>query len=121
MSYTQFEYSDIQLNKSSFKAGETLTATVTVTNKGNYDGEEVVQLYTRDVAGSVVRPVKELKAFQKIKLKKGESKQVQFKLTANDLRFFNDQLRYIYEPGAFHLFIGGNSRDAKKVQFELKK
>lgn len=121
LSYTQFEYSDIQLNKSSFKAGETLTATVTVTNKGNYDGEEVVQLYTRDVTGSVVRPVKELKAFQKIKLKKGESKQVQFKLTANDLRFYNDQLRYIYEPGAFHLFIGGNSHDAKKVQFELKK
>ena len=121
LSYTQFEYSDIQLNKSSFKAGETLTATVTVTNNGNYDGEEVVQLYTRDITGSVVRPVKELKAFQKIKLKKGESKQVQFKLTANDLRFYNDQLQYIYEPGEFHLFIGGNSRDAKRVKFELKK
>jgi beta-glucosidase len=121
LSYTQFEYSDIQLNKSSFKSGETLTATVTVTNNGNYDGEEVVQLYTRDIAGSVVRPVKELKAFQKIKLKKGESKQVQFKLTANDLRFYNDQLQYIYEPGEFHLFIGGNSRDAKRVKFELKK
>lgn len=121
LSYTQFEYSDIQLNKSSFKAGETLTATVTVTNKGNYDGEEVVQLYTRDVTGSVVRPVKELKAFQKIKLKKGESKQVQFKLTANDLRFYNDQLQFTFEPGEFHLFIGGNSRDAKKVTFELKK
>jgi beta-glucosidase len=121
LSYTQFEYSDIQLNKSSFKAGETLTATVTVTNNGNYDGEEVVQLYTRDITCSVVRPVKELKAFQKIKLKKGESKQVQFKLTANDLRFYNDQLQYIYEPGEFHLFIGGNSRDAKKVVFELKK
>jgi len=121
LSYTQFEYSDIQLNKSSFKAGETLTATVTVTNKGNYDGEEVVQLYTRDITGSVVRPVKELKAFQKIKLKKGESKQVQFKLTADDLRFYNDQLQYIYEPGEFHLFIGGNSRDAKMVVFELKK
>lgn len=121
LSYTQFEYSDIQLNKSSFKSGETLTATVTVTNNGNYDGEEVVQLYTRDITGSVVRPVKELKAFQKIKLKKGESKQVQFKLTANDLRFYNDQLQYIYEPGEFHLFIGGNSRDAKRVKFELKK
>ncbi|TWI79260.1 beta-glucosidase [Lacibacter cauensis] len=121
LSYTQFEYSDIQLNKSSFKAGETLTATVTVINNGNYDGEEVVQLYTRDITGSVVRPVKELKAFQKIKLKKGESKQVQFTLTANDLRFYNGQLQYIYEPGEFHLFIGGNSRDGKKVKFELKK
>lgn len=121
LSYTQFVYGEIQLNKSSFKPGETLTATVTVTNTGNYDGEEVVQLYTRDVTGSVVRPVKELKAFQKIKLKKGESKQLQFKLTPNDLRFYNDQLQFIYEPGEFHLFIGGNSRDAKRVKFELKK
>lgn len=121
LSYTQFEYSEIQLNKISFKPGEKLTATVTVTNKGNYDGEEVVQLYTRDITGSVVRPVKELKAFQKIKLKKGESKQVQFTLTANDLRFYNDLLQYIYEPGEFHLFIGTNSRDARKVKFELKK
>ena len=121
LSYTQFEYSEIQLNKFSFKPGETLTATVTVSNKGTYDGEEVVQLYIRDVTASVVRPVKELKSFQKIKLKKGESKQVQFTLTANDLRFYNDLLQYIYEPGEFHLFIGTNSRDARKVQFELKK
>jgi beta-glucosidase len=121
LSYTNFQYSDIQLNRSSFKPGETLTATVTITNKGNYDGEEVVQLYTRDITGSVVRPVKELKGFKKIKINKGESKQVQFTLTANDLRFYNDKLQYIYEPGDFKLFIGGNSRDVKEVKFELKK
>lgn len=121
LSYTKFQYSDIQLNKSSFKPGETLTATVTVTNNGNYDGEEVVQLYIRDITGSVVRPVKELKGFKKLKINKGESKQVQFTLTANDLRFYNDKLQYIYEPGDFKLFIGGNSRDVKEVKFELKK
>jgi beta-glucosidase len=121
LSYTKFQYSDIQLNKQVIKPGETLTATVTVTNNGNYDGEEVVQLYIRDVTGSVVRPVKELKGFSKIKIRKGESKQVQFSLTANDLRFYNDQLQYKYEPGEFKLFIGGNSRDVKEATFELKR
>ncbi len=121
LSYTNFQYSDIQLNKTSIKPGETLTATVTLTNSGNYDGEEVVQLYIRDMVGSVVRPVKELKGFQKVKLKKGESKQIRFSLTANDLRFYNDQLQHIYEPGAFTLYIGGSSADVKEVKFELKK
>ena len=121
LSYSTFQYSDIQLNKTTIKPGETLTATVTVTNNGIYDGEEVVQLYIRDITGSVVRPVKELKGFKKIKIGKGETKQVQFILTANDLRFYNDQLQYIYEPGEFKLFIGTNSRDVKEATFELKK
>lgn len=121
LSYTNFQYSDIKLNKATIRANEKLTATVTITNAGNYDGEEVVQLYIRDITGSVVRPVKELKGFQKIRLKKGESKQIQFVLTANDLRFYNDQLQYIYEPGKFKLYIGGNSRDVKEIDFELKK
>jgi beta-glucosidase len=121
LSYSTFQYSDIQLNKTTIKPGETLTATVTVTNNGIYDGEEVVQLYIRDITGSVVRPVKELKGFKKIKIGKGETKQVQFTLTANDLRFYNDQLQYIYEPGEFKLFIGTNSRDVKEATFELKK
>lgn len=121
LSYTNFQYSAIQLNKASIKPGETLTATVTLTNNGNYDGEEVVQLYIRDMVGSVVRPVKELKGFQKVKLKKGESKQVRFSLTANDLRFYNDKLQYIYEPGAFTLYIGGSSADVQEAKFELKK
>lgn len=121
LSYTKFQYGDVQLNKTVIKPREALTATITVTNNGNYDGEEVVQLYIRDITGSVVRPVKELKDFKKIKINKGETKQVQFKLTSNDLRFYNDQLQYIYEPGEFKLFIGGNSRDVKEAKFELKK
>ena len=121
LSYTNFQYSAIQLNKAGIKPGETLTATVTLTNNGNYDGEEVVQLYIRDMVGSVVRPVKELKGFQKVKLKKGESKQVRFSLTANDLRFYNDKLQYLYEPGAFTLYIGGSSADVQEAKFELKK
>lgn len=121
LSYTNFQYSEIRLNKAAIGTTEKLTATVTVTNTGNYDGEEVVQLYIRDITGTVVRPVKELKGFQKIKLKKGEAKQVQFTLNANDLRFYNEQLQYIYEPGKFNLFIGGNSRDVKEISFELKK
>ena len=121
LSYTNFQYSDIKLNKATIRANEKLTATVTITNNGNYDGEEVVQLYIRDITGSVVRPVKELKGFQKIRINKGQSKQVQFTLTANDLRFYNDQLQYIYEPGKFKLFIGGNSRDVKEIDFELRK
>jgi beta-glucosidase len=94
---------------------------VTVHNNGNYDGEEVVQLYIRDITGSVVRPVKELKGFQKITLKKGETKEVRFTISVNDLRFYNDKLQYIYEPGQFKLYIGGSSNDVKEVNFQLTK
>jgi beta-glucosidase len=119
LSYTSFLYSDIQLNKTTIKPSEKLIATITVTNTGNYDGEETVQLYTRDLVGSVVRPVKELKGFQKVFLKKGESKKVTFTLTANDLRFYNDKLQFIYEPGDFKIFIGGSSDKVKEAGFSL--
>jgi len=121
LSYTQFQYSDIQLAKKQYKANEKIEAIITVTNTGVYDGEEVVQLYLRDVTASVVRPVKELKGFQKIFLKKGEAKEIRFTLTANDLRFYNDRLQYIYEPGEFKLYIGGNSSDVKETGFEILK
>ena len=121
LSYTQFQYSDIQLAKKQYKANEKIEAIITVTNTGVYDGEEVVQLYIRDVTASVVRPVKELKGFQKIFLKKGEAKEIRFTLTANDLRFYNDRLQYIYEPGEFKLYIGGNSSDVKETGFEILK
>ena len=121
LSYTQFQYSDIQLAKKQYKANEKIEAIITVTNTGVYDGEEVVQLYLRDVTASVVRPVKELKGFQKIFLKKGEAKEIRFTLTANDLRFYNDRLQYIYEPGEFRLYIGGNSSDVKETGFEILK
>lgn len=121
LSYTQFQYSDIRLTKNQYRANDKIEVIITLTNTGNYDGEEVVQLYIRDVAASVVRPVKELKGFQKVFLKKGEAKEVRFMLTADDLRFYNDRLQFIYEPGEFRLYIGGSSNDVKETTFELKK
>ena len=98
---------------------EKITASVTVSNTGNYDGKEVVQLYIRDLVGSVTRPVKELKGFQKIFLKKGESRQVSFTFGIDDLKFYNSQLQYVAEPGDFKVFIGSNSRDVKEAAFKL--
>ncbi len=120
LSYTSFSYGDISLNKTSMKMNESITASVTVTNTGKYDGEEVVQLYIRDLVGSVTRPVKELKGFQKIKLKAGESKKVNFTISVNDLKFYNSDLKFVAETGDFKLFIGGNSRDVKELNFKLQ-
>ncbi len=119
LSYTSFNYSDVKLSSNSLKANTRITATVTVTNTGDYDGEEVVQLYIRDMVGSIARPVKELKGFQKIKLKKGESKEVSFNISAMDLKFYNSSLVFAAEPGDFKLFIGGNSNDVKESEFNL--
>jgi beta-glucosidase len=121
LSYTSFSYSSIDLDKKSFKPGETLTASITVSNTGKFDGKETVQLYLRDLVGSVVRPVKELKGFQQIFLKAGESRKVSFTINVNVLRFYNDKLEYIFEPGDFMIFIGGNSRDVKEASFSLVK
>ena len=101
------------------KAGGKITASVTVSNSGNKDGKEVVQLYIRDLVGSSTRPVKELKGFQKIELKAGESKTVSFDITVNDLKYYNYDLKYVAEPGDFKVFIGGNSRDVKAASFKL--
>jgi len=120
LSYTNFSYSDITLSSSTLKAGQSIKATVTITNTGNYDGEETVQLYLQDLVGSVVRPVKELKGFQKIFLKKGESKQVSFAIDVNKLKFYGPELKYIYEPGDFKLYMGGNSQEVKEARFILE-
>lgn len=120
LSYTAYSYSDIGLDKSVLTAGGSIRATVTVTNTGNYDGEETVQLYIRDLVGSITRPLKELKGFQKIFLKKGESREVSFDIRPDMLRFYNQQLKYVWEPGKFKVFIGTNSRDVKEAGFELK-
>jgi beta-glucosidase len=119
LSYTTFSYGDIKLSASSFKPDHAITASVVVTNSGKYDGKETVQLYIRDMVGSVVRPVKELKGFQQIFLKAGESKTVTFKITADELKFYNDKLDYIYEPGDFKIFIGTNSEEVKEANFIL--
>ncbi|PWN62892.1 beta-glucosidase BglX [Chryseobacterium viscerum] len=110
LSYTDFKYSDMVLNSASLTGNQTLNISVTVSNTGKYDGEEVVQLYIRDLFGKVVRPVKELKGFQKVWIKKGESKKVEFKLTPEDLKFFDDDLNFDWEGGEFDIMIGTDSQ-----------
>ncbi|WDF75823.1 beta-glucosidase BglX [Mucilaginibacter sp. KACC 22773] len=111
LSYTTFGYSDVKLSKTTLKGNETLTATVTVTNTGKYAGEEVVQLYISDPVASISRSVKELKNFKKISLQPGESKEVSFSITPEQLKFYNSQLKYDWEPGKFVIEIGTNSTD----------
>ncbi|HEV8507141.1 MAG TPA: beta-glucosidase BglX [Chitinophagaceae bacterium] len=113
LSYSNFTYGDLKLSSTSLKGNQTLTASVSVTDSGSRDGKEVVQLYIRDVVGSITRPVKELKGFQKILLKAGETKTVTFNITANDLKFYNSNLKYDWESGDFVIMVGGNSRDVK--------
>ncbi len=119
-SYTSFEYSDIKLSDSVMAMNGKLTASVTIKNTGSRDGKEVVQLYIRDMVGSISRPVKELKGFQKIMLKTGESKTVSFSVTVEDLKFYNSDLKFAAEPGAFKVFIGTSSAEVKEAGFTLK-
>ena len=114
LSYTTFTYGDLKLSDTTLKGAQVLTASIAVTNSGAKDGKEVVQLYIRDVVGSVTRPVKELKGFQKIDLKAGETKTVTFRITPEDLKFYNYDLKYDWEPGDFEIMIGSNSRDVKR-------
>jgi beta-glucosidase len=119
LSYTKFEYSNLKINKEKINKLDTIIASVTITNTGNYNGKETVQLYLHDLVASVTRPVKELKAFQKIELKKGESKTVVFEISITDLKFYNSNLNWVAEPGEYELFIGGNSVENLKTKFEL--
>ncbi|WP_026109997.1 beta-glucosidase BglX [Flavobacterium sp. WG21] len=119
LSYTTFEYSNLKISSDKMNSGEKLKVTVDVANTGNYDGKETVQLYIRDVVGSVTRPVRELKNFQKITLKKGEKQTVTFEITVEDLKFYNSALQFVAEPGQFDVFVGGNSNAEKKVSFVL--
>ncbi|MCQ2237013.1 MAG: fibronectin type III-like domain-contianing protein, partial [Bacteroidales bacterium] len=122
LSYTTFEYSDITLSANAMTVDGTIKAKVTVKNTGDYDGVEIVQLYIRDPQASVSRPVKELKDFKRVDLKKGEQKDVEFTITPDKLKFYNYNLEYVLEPGAFDLMIGANSSDKalKKTTFEVK-
>lgn len=120
LSYTTFQYGDIRLSSASMDNNSEITASVNIANTGKYDGAEVVQLYIRDMVGSITRPVKELKGFEKVFLKAGESKEVTFKITPEMLKFYNSDLEYVNESGDFQLMIGGNSRDVKSIGFELK-
>lgn len=119
LSYTTFNYSAVNLSSTEMKANQTIKASVDITNTGNFDGKEVVQLYIRDLVGSVTRPVKELKGFQKINLKKGETRTVTFDISIEDLKFYNSDLQLVAEPGKFEVFIGTNSDTTNKKEFNL--
>jgi len=120
LSYTHFTYTHLALDKTVYKAGEPIHVQVTLTNDGDCDGAETVQLYLRYAPGSVTHPVEELKGFRKVVLKKGEQQTVSFTLGLDDLKYFNNDLRKVYDPGAFKVFVGGNSRDVLEGGFILR-
>ena len=117
LSYTHFRYDDMVLSSNVLKKGGKIIVSVTVRNEGGYDGYEVVQLYLRDIYADVVRPVKELRKFERIFLKKGESREVKFVIAEEDLKFYNSKLQYVYEPGDFEVMVGTNSRDVQSKTF----
>ena len=127
LGYSSFSYGDLKLSSTSLKGNQTLTARITVTNDGKLDGKEVVQLYIRDLVGTNTRPLKELKGFQKIELKAGETKTVSFNITTSDLKYYyqtntgNNNLIYDWEAGEFEIMIGGNSRDVKTIKMNWVK
>jgi len=119
LSFTEFEYSNLELDKSSLHAREIMSIEVTVKNSGPVAGEEVVQLYVRDMIGSVTRPVLELEGFQKIMLNPGESQTIHFTLSAEELRFWDKDMQFSWEPGDFKVFVGPNSGDLLEADFKL--
>ncbi|WP_040279546.1 beta-glucosidase BglX [Psychroserpens damuponensis] len=121
LSYTTFDYSNFTINTPSINMNGNIEVSVDVTNSGDYDGKEIVQLYIRDVVGSVTRPVKELKGFQKVEIKKGETETITFTVTVEDLKFYNSSLDFVAEPGQFQVFVGTNSDTKLMKEFELTK
>lgn len=121
LSYSTFGYSEVSVTNAKPAGNSQIEATVTLTNNGKYDGAEVVQLYIRDVVGSITRPVKELKGFEKVYLKAGESKKVTFKISPEDLKFYNNDLKYDWEAGDFDIMIGTNSHDVKTTRVTWSK
>lgn len=120
LSYTTFKYDNLRLSKSVITKSEKLRISFSLTNTGDYDAEEVAQLYVRDIAASLARPVKELKDFRRVFLKKGETKEVLFEISADRLAFWNDELKYGSEAGEFDILVGGNSIEGLKNKFWLK-
>jgi beta-glucosidase len=119
LSYTTFSYSNLKISKDKLTKNESITVSVEITNTGNFDGKEVVQMYIRDLVGTVTRPVKELKGFDKVFIKKGETKTVTFTISEEDLKFYNSELDFISEAGDFEVFLGTDSDITEKVQFTL--
>ena len=120
LSYTTFSYSKLILNDTSFSMGDDIKVSVDLTNEGSIDGKEVVQIYIRDLVGSVTRPVKELKGFELVELKAGETKTINFTLNKNTLGYYNNDGEFIVEAGDFKVFVGGSSNTILEADFELK-
>ena len=120
LSYTTFKYGDVQLSSGEITKDGSVTATVSVTNTGNRDADEIVQLYIRDLQASVSRPVKELKGFRRIHLKAGESQTVSFTIDRSLLSFYDAEGREVLEPGEFHVMAGPNSSEVSKASLWLK-
>lgn len=120
LSYSKFTYGDLKISSNKMNEAGSITASITLTNTGSYDGAEVVQLYIEDKVRSITPPSKELKGFQKIFLKAGESKTIEFKITSEMLKFWNADLKFVAEPGEFNVLVGGNSRDLKAAGFQLQ-
>jgi beta-glucosidase len=119
LSYTTFSYSGIRINKTEFQKTDKIIATAEIKNTGDRDGEEIVQLYIRDLAGDVTRPVKELKGFKKLLVKKGETVTVTFSISTGDLLYYHKDMSYTYDPGDFELFIGPNSSEGMVTRFSI--
>jgi beta-glucosidase len=120
LSYTTFDYSEPQLSQSTMTPAQSITVSTRVKNTGDRTGTETVQFYIRDLVGSITRPVKELKHFQKVELKPGEEKTVEYKLSVDDLKFYDSDLKYVAEPGEFEVFCGVDSSNLKKAKFVLR-
>jgi beta-glucosidase len=119
LSYTSFEYSDIQLSSNIVKVGQKLKVSATITNSGQLEAEDIVQLYVRDLVGSITRPVKELKGFKRLRLSAGESQKVEFDLHTDDLAFYNQNMELVTEPGKFQVWIAKNSENGLFAEFEI--
>jgi beta-glucosidase len=120
LSYTTFEYSNVTIDKSEYAECDTIVVEYDLTNSGSYDATETVQLYVRDLVGSVVRPVKELKGFERVALKAGETKHCRFELPVKELAFWNVDMNYVVEPGKFQLWVGGDSDSGEPLSFVVK-
>lgn len=119
LSYTTFSYSDVRLNKTEFQKNDQIIASVDIKNTGERDGEEIVQLYIHDLVGDVTRPLKELKGFRKVMIKKSVTVTVSFKITLSELSYYHKDMSYFFDPGDFELFIATNSAEGKSVRFSV--
>ena len=119
LSYTKFEYSNLKISSNEIKPNSEVKVSVDVKNTGNFDGDEVVQLYVNDVYSSVTTPEKTLRGFKRLNIKKGETATVEFTLTPNELGLYNREMKYVVEPGDFEVMVGGNSTDLKKTTFKV--